>query len=98
MGVRVADCRADEWLLCVATPELKERLVRRTEREKKVIESGKHSQKGSIPAHWKPHPLGAGPRSNWLSNNAAALRLAKEQHAPVRVGLSVTATFSTEKG
>lgn len=35
MGVRVADCRADEWSLCVAKPELKERLVRRTGRAKK---------------------------------------------------------------
>lgn len=35
MGVCVADCRADEWLLCVATAELKERLVRRTGAEKK---------------------------------------------------------------
>lgn len=56
MGVCVADCRADEWLLCVATPELKERLVRRTARKKKVIESGKHSQRGSIPAHTQPRP------------------------------------------
>lgn len=52
----MADCRADEWLLCVATPELKERLVRRTGRKKKVIESGKHSQRGSIPAHTQPRP------------------------------------------
>ena len=52
----MADCRADEWLLCVATPELKERLVRTTGREKKVIESGKHSQRGSIPAHSQPRP------------------------------------------
>lgn len=54
MGVCVADCGADEWLLCVATPELKERLVRRTGR-KKVIESGKHSQRG-IPEHCPPAP------------------------------------------
>lgn len=55
----MAACRADEWLLCVATPELKERLVRRTEGEKKVIESGKHSQRGSIPAHSQPRPPAA---------------------------------------
>lgn len=55
MGVCGADCRADEWLLCVATPELKERLVRKTGR-KKVIESGKHSQRGSIPEHSRPRP------------------------------------------
>lgn len=52
----VADCRADEWLLCVATAELKERLVRGTGRKKKVIESGKHSQRGSIPEHCQPRP------------------------------------------
>lgn len=73
MGVCVADCRADEWLLCVATPELKERLVKRTAREKKVIESGKHSQRGSIPAHSQPRPSGSTPLSHWSSNYPAAL-------------------------
>lgn len=65
MGVCVADCRADEWLLCVATPELKERLVRRTGREKKVIESGKHSQRGSIPAHRLAPAPDTTRRSDW---------------------------------
>lgn len=97
MGVRVADCRADEWLLCVATPELKERLVRRTEKEKKVIESGKHSQKGSIPAHWKPRPS---PSSRSPIGSPIMTPLCDWPRAArsVNVALSVTAAFSTEKG
>lgn len=82
MGVRVADCRADEWLLCVATPELKERLVRRTEREKKVIESGKHSQKGSIPAHCPPRPP-APTRAPIGSPIMSLLVIGQEQRTPL---------------
>lgn len=82
MGVRVADCRADEWLLCVATPELKERLVRRTERKKKWLKVENILRKAAF-----QHTHGHTPR------HRAALRLAfqscrcfligQEQHTPL---------------
>lgn len=67
---------ADEWWLCVAATELKERLVRRTARGKKMIENGKHSKRGSIPAQRRPRPPpGATPRYDWCPNYPAAPRL-----------------------
>lgn len=78
MGVCVADCRADEWLLCVATAELKERLVRRTGRKKKWLKvenipKERAFQYSRSPARWAPKP-----RSDWTCNYPAALWLDAE--------------------
>lgn len=78
MGVRVADCRADEWSLCAATPELKERLVRRTGRKKsdwkwKTFPERQHSNRrpATPPA---PHCAPIGPLiipPLWLEEGSA---------------------------
>lgn len=74
MGVRVADCRADEWSLCVATPELKERLVRRTGRKKKWLKVENIPREAAFQHTARPTP-GSKMRSDWSSNYPAALLL-----------------------
>lgn len=62
-----------------------------------MIESGKHSQKGSIPAHWQPHPSAPGRAPIGFPIMSLLFDWPRAAHS-VNIGLSVTATFSTEKG
>lgn len=69
----MADCGVDEWLLCVATAELKERLVKPTGSEKKMENILRETafQHTAIP------PTGPGLPSHWPSHYSSALSLAR---------------------